>query len=75
MRSDQAPPVGKPAGSILRRSLLVLVLTLVVFGIIGAVVTLLPRNMERQGPEPGKVPQAHQVDRKSLRQEVLRPAP
>ncbi|MBV5319212.1 MAG: hypothetical protein JZU50_15590 [Desulfobulbaceae bacterium] len=69
MRTDQAPRSGKPGGNFLRRFILVLVLTLVVFGIIGAVVTLLPRNMERQGLGPGKVPQAHQIDRKSLRQE------
>ena len=72
MRTDRGSRSSKP-GSAIRRLLFVLVLTLLVFGIIGAVVTLLPRNIARRSPETGKVPQAHQVDRKSLRQEMPRP--
>lgn len=55
----------------LRLALLVLVLTLIVFGIIGALVTYMPVFRELSAPEgKGKAPQVRQIDRESLRKDT-----
>jgi hypothetical protein len=58
----------------LRLALLVLVLTLIVFGIIGALVTYMPVFRELSAPEEkGKTPQVRQIDRESLHKDTPSP--
>ena len=70
MRTKTDPGSGKRI-SPLRLALLVLVLTLVVFGIIGALVTYM-QGFKRLPAleEKGKAPQARQIDRESLRKDT-----
>lgn len=57
---------GKPMARI-RFLALVLVLTLAVFGIIGALVTLMPRTKKLPASEEkGQIPHVRQLDRKTL---------
>ena len=56
----------KPMARI-RFLVMVLALTLVVFGIIGALVTLMPKTKKLSAPEEkGQIPQVRQLDRKTL---------
>ena len=72
MRANNFGNTGKRI-SPLRLALLVLVLTLVVFGIIGALVTSMPGFRELFAPEgKGKAPQVRQIDRESLRKDTPR---
>ena len=65
MRTDPTRNSRKPGA--LRRLFLALLVTVVVLGVLGVVVTLAPRNVEPPGTEPREIPQARQIDRKSLR--------
>jgi len=57
----------------LRLALLVLVLTMVVFGIVGTLVTYMPgfKRLPAQ-EEKGKAPQVRQIDRESLHKDMPR---
>ena len=65
MRTERTRNSRKPGT--LRRLFLALLVTLVVLGVLGAVVPLVPRNAEPPGSAPREMPQARQIDRKSLR--------
>jgi hypothetical protein len=74
MRAKNGPGSGKRI-SPLRLALLVLVLTLVVFGILGALVTYIPGFKRSPAlEEKGKAPQVRQLDRESLHKDTPRSA-
>jgi len=64
MRTDCPRNSKKPGAR--RRLLLAVLITLVMFGVLGAVVTLVPRDTKPPGAEQREIPPARQVDRKSL---------
>ena len=66
MNTDRDQGPSRPISKI-RLVVLVLALTLVVFGIIGALVTFIPQTKHLPTPEvQGKAPQVRQLDRENF---------